>query len=142
MNMRAAIEPDAGNGHGPGAHVPLSDHLPARRFGMRCPHCRTPGDIRTSVEEGATIRLIYFSCRNPACGHAWRASLIYDYGLSPSAIPDPALADLRMRPIPRSEVLRAMADAAARADPDQPGLFDPDTRPATLSQEPTPCRVP
>ena len=121
--------PEPGTG---APHAPVSDHMPARRFGMRCPHCRTPGDIRTSVEEAPTLRLVYFSCRNPSCGHTWRASLVYDFGLSPSAIPDPAL-ELPIRAVPRRDVLRAMADAAARVDPAQPGLFDPN-----LSQETRP----
>lgn len=115
------------------AHVPVSDHMPARRFGMRCPHCKTPGDIRTSAEEAPTLRILYFNCRNPACGHTWRASLVYDFGLSPSAIPDPAL-DLPLNPVGRAAALRAMADAALRPDPNQPTLFDP--------QEPAPCPNP
>ncbi len=118
MNMASAIPADAAT-----PHIPVSDHMPARRFGMRCPHCKTPGDIRTSAEEAPTLRVLYFSCRNPACGHTWRGSLVYDFGLSPSAIPDPKL-DLPMKPVTRDQALRAMADAAARPDPNQPTLFD------------------
>lgn len=106
------------------APVPLAAHVPSRGYGMRCPHCKTPGEIRSSSDEIVTLRLIYFCCRNPACGHTWRSSMVYDFGLSPSAIPDPAL-DLPMRPLARAEVLRALADAQHKPDPNQPELFDP-----------------
>ena len=121
--MAAAIPSlDAGEATHTGP-MPAYAFSPSRRYGMRCPHCKTPAQIRSSGEQAPTLCLIYFSCPNPVCGHTWRASLVYDFGLSPSAIPDPAL-DLKMNPIKRAEALRAMADAAARNDPDQPTLFD------------------
>lgn len=124
MIAAAAIPGDAVGAPAVSEPVPAPAHMPATRFGMRCPHCRTPGDIRTSTEMDRTLRFIYFGCRNPACGHTWRASVQYDFGLSPSAIPDPAL-NLPMRPVSRADALRALADAATKPDPDQPGLFDP-----------------
>ena len=119
--MAAAIPAEGG-----AAAVPVPERMGERRYVMRCPHCRAPGSVRSSGEEAPTLRIIYFGCNNPACGHTWRASLMYDFGLSPSAIPNPAL-DLPMRPVPRSDALRAMADAAVKPDPNQPGLFDPGT---------------
>jgi hypothetical protein len=103
---------------------PVAPLAPSRRYGQRCPHCRTAGEIRSSTEAHPTLTVIYFSCRNPACGHTWRASLVYDFGLSPSAIPDPAL-DLPLKPLSRRDALRILADAQAKPDPDQPGLFGP-----------------
>ena len=104
--------------------APVPDHIPTRKYGARCPHCRTPGDIRSSSEELPTLSVIYFGCRNPACGFTWRSSLVFDFGLSPSAIPDPAL-DLPMRTVARKDALRALADALSpEPDPNQPTLFD------------------
>lgn len=95
-----------------------------RTGGLRCPHCRFAGERRTSRAVSDTFREIYYSCPNPLCGHSWKASLAYDYGLSPSAIPDPKV-DLPMRPMERADVID---DARRRSlpgpDPGQPTLFD------------------
>lgn len=105
--------------------VPIDEHQPRRKHELCCPHCRTPGDRRSSREVTSTFREIYYVCRNPVCGHSWKASLTYDYGLSPSAIPDPAI-DLPIRTIDRAAALRALADARApEPDPAQPRFFDP-----------------
>lgn len=93
---------------------------PTRTGKLRCPHCRAVGDKRSSQSVSDTHRVIHYACSNVACGHTWRASESYEYGLSPSAIPDPRV-NLPLRPMARQDVLEAMA---AR-DPAQPGLFDP-----------------
>jgi len=104
--------------------MPIADARLQRSHELRCPHCLVPGARRSSREIQVTMRQISYSCRNPACGHTWRASLIYDYGLSPSAIPNPTV-NLRMRPMDRGDVIQALSDAnAPLPDPAQPGLFD------------------
>lgn len=106
-----------------GEFVPVPGPLPQRSGDLRCPHCQTPGDRRTSREVTLTFREIFYVCRNPVCGHTWKASLSYDYGLSPSAIPDPRV-DLPMRTIPREAAIAAIRAAQVTPDPDQPGLFE------------------
>lgn len=86
---------------------------------MRCPHCRNYGIRRSSREVTITFRQSTYVCGNPACGHTWVASTSYDYGLSPSAIPDESV-DLPMRPMDRQALIRAPSLAD---DPDQPSLF-------------------
>lgn len=90
---------------------------------LRCPHCRSTAIRRTSREVTATFRELFYICRNPACGHTFKASLSYDYGLSPSAIPDPNV-DLPMRPMDRLPGETIPPLAGPIADPDQFKLFD------------------
>jgi hypothetical protein len=40
-------------------------------------------------EIAPTHRDIYYQCANLFCGHSWKASETYDYGIAPSAIPNP-----------------------------------------------------
>lgn len=103
------------------AFVPTDDFLPERDGELRCPHCKSRGTRRTSRRIALTLSEVYYQCSNLACGHTWKASLIYDHGLSPSAIPDPKV-DLPMRPMARQTVIASLADR--KADPGQPRLFD------------------
>lgn len=104
-----------------GDAMPAVD-TPTRSGDIRCPHCRSWGQRRSSREVTGQHRDIFYQCRNTMCGHTWKASLSYDYGLSPSAIPDPAVT-LPLRPMPR-EVVMALLHKPPAPDPDQPGLFD------------------
>ncbi len=97
------------------AHTPRS-----RNFALNCPHCSAPGIIRSSVLVEVTFRVVYFGCFNFFCGHTWRASLAYEYGIIASAIPNPAV-NLPLRTVQRSAVID---DALKRnPDPNQPELF-------------------
>lgn len=89
------------------------------RARARCPHCKSAANCRTSREITLTHRELYYECTNLFCGHAWHASESYDYGLRPSAIPDPA-ADLPLRVPSRQDVLEMMR----QRDPAQPDMFD------------------
>lgn len=91
---------------------------PARTGDILCPHCRCVGHRRTSRPITEQHREIYYQCSNVACGHTWRATLSYDYGIVPSAIPDPKVS-LPLRPMSRQEALEALREL----DPDQPELF-------------------
>lgn len=88
---------------------------------MPCPHCRAGSFRRSSRMITPMLREVFYACRNIACGHTWKASLIFEYSLSPSAIPDPGL-NLPLRPLPRDQAV--MPDPAMVSDPNQPGLFD------------------
>lgn len=105
------------------AFVPTDDHLPERDGELHCPHCKSRGARRTSRRISLTLSEIYYQCSNLACSHTWKASLIYDHGLAPSAIPDPKV-NLKMRPMDRQSVIAAIADAKTPPDPNQPRLFD------------------
>ena len=89
------------------------------RGDLRCPHCKAQAIRRTSREVTPTFREIFYVCGNAACGHTFKASLSYDYGLSPSAIPDPAV-DLPLRPLAREDVIKPDPPPD---DPSQPRLF-------------------
>lgn len=107
----------------PAEHTPadISDQ-PGKSGALRCPHCGCVGRRRTSREITPTHREIYYQCSNLFCGHAWRASEHYDWGLTPSAIPNPKV-DLPLRVPTRQEVLEMLRPV----DPAQPELFAPST---------------
>jgi hypothetical protein len=74
------------------ASLPDPGHDPlalGRTDRLRCPHCKFAGRRRSSREITPTHRDIYYQCTNLFCGHTWKASETYDYGIVPSAIPDP-----------------------------------------------------
>lgn len=87
---------------------------------LRCPHCKCRGQRRSSREITETHRDIYYQCSNLLCGHTWKASETYDYGIVPSAIPDPRVS-LPLRQVTRQDAM----DQLRPRDPTQPGLFDP-----------------
>jgi hypothetical protein len=64
-------------------------------------------------------RKLYYQCINVFCGHSWLATVSYEYGLSPSAIPNPKVT-LPLRPMPRQQVMELMRER----DPSQPDMFD------------------
>lgn len=89
---------------------------------LRCPHCRMNTIRRTTREVTITFRELFFTCKNPACGHTFKASLSYDYGLSPSAIPDPAV-DLPLRQMERIPGVTIASPPAPIDDPNQLKMF-------------------
>lgn len=56
---------------------------------LRCPHCGEYGKRRTSNEIDITLREIFYQCPKPECSFAWKASLVFEYGISPSGSPNP-----------------------------------------------------
>ena len=65
---------------------------------LHCPHCHQPGQRRSSRPVTDTHREIYYQCTNVVCEHTWKASETYDYGLVPSATPNPQVT-LPQRPV-------------------------------------------
>ena len=117
--LHMPIEPQAPIGAPANDADPFADYR--RRGGMRCPHCRHIANRRTSVEVTPLIWDVYYNCSHEGCGHTWKAQLSYTHGLSPSAVPDPQLADLPMRPMARDAVVKP--DPPPPDDPNQPRLF-------------------
>lgn len=93
---------------------------PKRTGDVFCPHCDCVGQRRNSLAITPQHRKIYYQCTNVLCGHTWLATLSYEYGIVPSAIPDPRVV-LPLRPLPRQDVLERLREP----DPDQPDLFAP-----------------
>lgn len=110
--------------------VPFDGTQPTRSGALRCPHCRFIGYRRSSRAITETHRDIYYQCPNVLCGHTWKATESYDFGIVPSAIPNPRVT-LPLRPVSRQQALEAMTPP----DPDQPGLFD-GVRPAPPPEPP------
>ncbi len=47
-----------------------------------CPYCEGPARVRNSIPVTMTHRYMYFYCRNPKCGHTWKAQLSFVYSIS------------------------------------------------------------
>jgi hypothetical protein len=77
-----------------------------------CPHCQSPGIIRTSAPVTILVRDIYFLCTNPECGHSWKAQLSFLHTISQPATPRAGL-DLPVSPIRRSQPPQADNDSRA-----------------------------
>lgn len=105
---------------------------PRSNMSARCPHCRSAARVRSSVEIAITYRVRRYECTNIFCGHVWNASESYEYGLRPSAVPDPAV-DLPLKQPTRQE----MMDMLRPVDPDQPDMFAPARHPQPV-EEPVP----
>lgn len=121
MTMRSATPPSAPPPSAPPPSGPLPNDIadrPYRSGHVRCPHCDCVGLRRSSRAVTPQHRQIYYQCSNVLCGHTWLATLSYEYGIVPSAIPDPRVV-LPLRPMPRQQVLELLREA----DPDQPDLF-------------------
>lgn len=86
---------------------------------MYCPHCNMRARARTSKQITGHHREIYYQCVHLFCGHTFRATLAYDYGIVPSNIPNPKV-DLPLRNVARQDVLEAMRPR----DDTQPDMFD------------------
>lgn len=95
-----------------------------KRHDLNCPHCGAHASRRSSRKVTETFREIFFICSNVQCGHSFKATLSYDYGLSPSANPAPGV-NLPMRPVERAAAIRS---ASIRDGPEPP--------PADHGQEP------
>ena len=57
----------------------------------RCPHCESPGIVRTSTEMTILCRDVYFICSNVECGHSWKAQLSFVHTIGRPANPRPDL---------------------------------------------------
>lgn len=88
-------------------------HYPDRgsRGSMTCPHCLQSTRIRTSRGVSATYRQLNLQCTNPECGATYGASLSIDSIISPSAVPNPAIA-LKVA-TPRTRAMPAATRAPA-----------------------------
>ncbi|WP_288806301.1 ogr/Delta-like zinc finger family protein [uncultured Novosphingobium sp.] len=112
MNMQEPIQA--------AADVPLIADDDVSRFApMRCPHCDSRARNRTSKTVTGQHREVFYQCTFIPCGHTWRASLVYDYGIVPSGIPNPKV-DLPLKQMTRQEALEVLRPR----DPSQPDMFD------------------
>ncbi len=88
---------------------------------IRCPHCKAKAATRSSREITPIYREVYLACSNVLCGHTYKASIAVVSTISPSAIPDPAIA------IPFAEITRARGLLGVAANDDVLPANDTDT---------------
>ena len=50
-----------------------------------CRECGNPGVVRSSKKITLDYSVLYCQCKDPECGHTWKADLSYSSTISPSA---------------------------------------------------------
>lgn len=58
-----------------------------------CPHCREPAHARQVREVTPLQRAMLFQCPDPECGHTFEVRAEVAYTTTPSAMPDPSIAE-------------------------------------------------
>lgn len=56
---------------------------------IKCPHCGSKANIRSSRELSEISRELYYQCENVECGHTWRSLLSMIRTIVPSRTPNP-----------------------------------------------------
>ena len=94
---------------------PKQKSIPRDRTRLRCPHCKSPCNSRTSFETSGVTRTFIYCCTNYECGHTFKAVMEIHYTISPSATPDPAV-NLPISTHVRRDLVRVQMDVARSAD--------------------------
>lgn len=85
-----------------------------------CPKCEVHAFIRRSERVTPTVTQMHCHCTNSACGHTWRADIVFVHSLAPGNIDRP---DLDLPICPRDQVEHVVPPA--RAGPEnQSSMFD------------------
>lgn len=94
---------------------PKPKSIPRDRTRLRCPHCKSPCNSRTSFETSALTRTFIYCCTNYECGQTFKAVMEIHYTISPSATPDPAV-NLPISTHVRRDLVRTQMDVARSAE--------------------------
>lgn len=86
-------------------------------YKLVCPHCRGPLRIRTSVGVHIFMRVAYIQCRTEGCSGSFRGEFVITHEMSPSGMPNPAIA------LPKADSAMRRA-TLCDADDDQLDIFD------------------
>ncbi|MBA4766092.1 MAG: ogr/Delta-like zinc finger family protein [Porphyrobacter sp.] len=87
---------------------------------VHCPKCDAPAFIRRSDRPSPTVAQLWVHCSDSACGHTWRADIVFVHTLSPGTIERP---DLDLPVCPKSELVHVRPPS--RDGPEgQDTLFD------------------
>lgn len=90
---------------------------------LRCPKCDTQAAIRRSDRPSPTVTQMTCICSNPACGHTFRADIVFVHSIAPGNIDRP---DLDLPVCPREQATHVIPPA--RAGPDnEPSFFEAET---------------
>lgn len=85
---------------------------------IKCPHCDSRSEIRSSRAMSLTVRDIYYACTEVTCGHTWVAQLSIVRTLSQPACPRPSvripfIPERHRPPHPANDPLPEIAAQAA-----------------------------
>lgn len=87
---------------------------------MLCPKCDAPAFIRRSERMSETVTQMTCHCTDSACGHIFRADIVFVHTLVEGNIDRP---DLNLPVCPRDQLVH-VRPPASEADEDQPSFFE------------------
>lgn len=90
---------------------------------LRCAKCDAPGMIRRSDRPTATTTQLTVHCTDSACGHIWRADVVFVHSMVEGNIDRP---DLDLPVCPKSELVHVRPPSGEDEDA-QKSMFEPPT---------------
>ena len=90
---------------------------------LLCPKCDAPAYIRRSERKTETVTQMVCHCTDSACGHTYRADIVFVHSLVEGNIDRP---DLDLPVCPREEVTH-VRPPGRETDEEAPTFFDPRT---------------
>lgn len=70
--------------------ITIGQNMASKRQ-FKCPHCVSALAIRSSREEHAILKTLWFQCSNVHCGFTCGGHIEITHTISPSAIPNPSI---------------------------------------------------
>ncbi|HDR1858534.1 ogr/Delta-like zinc finger family protein [Pasteurella multocida] len=76
----------------------------ARIFKIYCRECNSPAVIARSERLHPDLYSLYCVCKNPECGHTWKAEYVYNHSLRSTKLDRDALVNYLISKLPRTEL--------------------------------------
>jgi len=111
---------------GPMVEAPLEFRLriggntARRNHSLLCPRCEAPAFIRRSQRVSEQVTQMECHCSNTACGHTYRADVVFVHSICEGNFPRP---DLNLPVCPRDQITH-VRPPGEHADEDAPTFFD------------------
>lgn len=76
----------------------------ARMFKVFCRECNSPAIIQRSDRIHADLYSLYCVCKNPNCGHTWKAEYTYTHSLRSSKLDKDTIVNYLLSKLPLPEL--------------------------------------
>lgn len=100
-----------------------------------CPHCQSPGRIRTSRPLSELVKEVHVMCTNPLCGHAFVAFFEVKYTTSLSAQPNEKINLPLSRAVKRRRLMNELRSARQVLGVRPDGVLETGTPPDLTEHE-------